>query len=215
MDKIKLLLKEMGLTEEQVTKFVTECITDKFIPKHRFDEINQKNSQLEQTVSERDKQIKELSKFEGDNATLKEQIEKLQEENKQKDEQNQKAITELKMQNAISQALSGKVQQGYNDIVENLIDKSLITIKSDGTISGLEEQIIKLQQDKPLLFEENKPEGNDKKPNGWNFKGSNPQDGKDASKKSVSENFVQSLLDDNSKISETTKQANDYYFGQK
>lgn len=215
MDKIKLLLKEMGLTEEQVTKFVTECITDKFIPKHRFDEINQKNSQLEQTISERDKQIKELSKFEGDNATLKEQIEKLQEENKQKDEQNQKAITELKMQNAISQALSGKVQQGYNDIVENLIDKSLITIKADGTISGLEEQIIKLQQDKPLLFEENKPEGNDKKPNGWNFKGSNPQDGKDASKKSVSENFVQSLLDDNSKISETTKQANDYYFGQK
>lgn len=215
MDKIKLLLKEMGLTEEQVTKFVTECITDKFIPKHRFDEINQKNSQLEQTVSERDKQIKELSKFEGDNATLKEQIEKLQEENKQKDEQNQKAITELKMQNAISQALSGKVQQGYNDIVENLIDKSLITIKADGTISGLDEQIIKLQQDKPLLFEENKPEGNDKKPDGWNFKGSNPQDGKDASKKSVSENFVQSLLDDNSKISETTKQANDYYFGQK
>lgn len=215
MDKIKLLLKEMGLTEEQVTKFVTECITDKFIPKHRFDEINQKNSQLEQTVSERDKQIKELSKFEGDNATLKEQIEKLQEENKQKDEQNQKAIAELKMQNAISQALSGKVQQGYNDIVENLIDKSLITIKADGTISGLDEQIIKLQQDKPLLFEENKPEGNDKKPDGWNFKGSNPQDGKDASKKSVSENFVQSLLDDNSKISETTKQANDYYFGQK
>ena len=119
------------------------------------------------------------------------------------------------MQNAISQALSGKVQQGYNDIVENLIDKSLITIKADGTISGLDEQIIKLQQDKPLLFEENKPEGNDKKPDGWNFKGSNPQDGKDASKKSVSENFVQSLLDDNSKISETTKQANDYYFGQK
>ena len=85
MENLKKLLKELGLTDEQVDKVVKEGINDKFIPKFRFDEVNEKNKQLTDDISARDKQIKELSKFEGDNASLKTKIEELEKANKEKD----------------------------------------------------------------------------------------------------------------------------------
>ena len=85
MDKIKQVLKELGLSDEQIDKFIKDAINDKFIPKHRFDEVNEKNKQLTDDVSERDKQISNLKKFEGDNATLQTKITELENANKQKD----------------------------------------------------------------------------------------------------------------------------------
>lgn len=220
MDKIKQLLKEMGLSDEQIQKFIDEGIKDKFVPKYRMDEVNEKNKQLTDDISARDKQIKDLSKFEGDNATLKSKIDELEKANKEKDEANAKAIKELKIDNAVNYALSGKVQEGYNDLVLGLIDKSLIILKDDGTVSGLDEQIEKIKKDKSLLFvaeqEGNNGQGADNNnKQGWSFKGSDPKDGQQQGKKSVSENFVSSLLEDNKSISEATKTASEYYFGTK
>lgn len=216
MENLKKLLKELGLTDEQVDKVVKEGINDKFIPKFRFDEVNEKNKQLTDDISARDKQIKELSKFEGDNASLKTKIEELEKANKEKDEENQKAIKQLKIDNAVDFALNGKVQEGYNDIVRGLIDKQLIILKDDGTVSGLDEQIEKIKKDKSLLFVADNGDGdNGKKPDGWNFKGGDPKDGQNQNSKSISENFVNSLLADNKAISESTKNASDYYFGTK
>ena len=39
MDKIKQILKEMGLSDEQIEKFIKDAINDKFIPNHRFEEV--------------------------------------------------------------------------------------------------------------------------------------------------------------------------------
>lgn len=216
MEQLKQLLKTMGLTDEQIDKFIKEGVNDKFIPKHRFDEVNEKNKQLTEDISARDKQIKELSKFEGDNASLKTKIEELEKANKQKEEENQQAIKQLKIDNAVKFALNGKVQEGYNDIVTGLIDKSLIILKDDGTVSGLDEQIEKIKQDKSLLFVPSQGDGQDeRKPDGWNFKGGDPKDSQHQDNKTVSENFVNSLLADNKAISESTKNATDYYFGTK
>lgn len=216
MEQLKQLLKAMGLTDEQIDKFIKEGINDKFIPKHRFDEVNEKNKQLTEDISARDKQIKELSKFEGDNASLKTKIEELEKANKQKEEENQQAIKQLKIDNAVKFALNGKVQEGYNDIVTGLIDKSLIILKDDGTVSGLDEQIEKIKQDKSLLFVSSEGDGQDgRKTDGWNFKGGDPKDSQHQDNKTVSENFVNSLLADNKAISESTKNATEYYFGTK
>lgn len=216
MENLKKLLKELGLTDEQVDKVVKEGINDKFIPKFRFDEVNEKNKQLTDDISARDKQIKELSKFEGDNASLKTKIEELEKANKEKDEENQKAIKQLKIDNAVDFALNGKVQEGYNDIVRGLIDKQLIILKDDGTVSGLDEQIEKIKKDKALLFVSDNGDGdNGKKQDGWNFKGGDPKDSQNQNSKSISENFVNSLLADNKAISESAKNASDYYFGTK
>lgn len=215
MENLKKLLKELGLADEQINKFIKEGISDKFVPKFRFDEVNEKNKQLTDDISARDKQIKELSKFEGDNASLKTKIEELEKANKEKDEENQKAIRQLKIDNAVDFALNGKVQEGYNDIVRGLIDKQLIILKDDGTVSGLDEQIEKIKKDKALLFVSDNGNGEDRKPDGWNFKGGDLQDGQKQNSKTVSENFVNSLLADNKAISENTKHASDYYFGTK
>ncbi len=214
MDKIKQVLKEMGLSDEQIEKFIKDAINDKFIPKHRFDEVNEKNKQLTDDVTERDKQISNLKKFEGDNATLQTKIEELETANKQKDEENAKAIKALKIDNAINYALNGKVQDGYSDLVLGLIDKNLIVLKDDGTIAGLDEQIEKAKKDKPLLFvTEQEGDNKDQKFDGWSFKGSQPQDNQGQTNKSISENFVNSLLNDSKEISEATAKATEHYFG--
>ena len=214
MDKIKQILKEMGLSDEQIEKFIKDAINDKFIPKHGFDEVKEKNKKLTDDITERDKQISNLKKFEGDNATLQTKIEELQNANKQKDEENAKAIKALKIDNAINYALNGKVQDGYNDLVLGLIDKSLIVLKDDGTVAGLDEQIEKAKKDKPLLFvsEQEGDKGNQKF-DGWSFKGDDPKDKQGQTNKSVSENFVNSLLNDEKQISEATAKATEHYFG--
>ena len=216
MDKIKAVLKEMGLSDEQIDKFVKEAINDKFIPKHRFDEVNEKNKQLEADVKDRDTQINNLKKFEGDNATLKTKIEELETANKQKDEENAKAIKTLKIDNAINYALDGKVEKGYADLVLGLIDKNSIILKDDGTVAGLDEQIEKIRTDKPKLFKEVSEDDGDEggeENKGWSFKGDNPNDSQKQTKKSISENFVNSLLNDNKQISEATAKATEHYFG--
>ena len=200
MDKIKAKLKELGLTDEQVDEFVKETISDKFIPKHRFDEVYEKNKQLENDVKERDSQITNLKKFEGDNATLKTKIEELETANKQKDEENAKAIKELKIDNAINYALDGKVEKGYADLVLGLIHKEDIILKDDGTVAGLDEQTEKIRTDKPKLFKEV-------------GEGDGANDSQKQTKKSISENFVSSLLSDNKQISEATSKASEHYFG--
>lgn len=214
MEQIKQILKEMGLSDEQIAKFIKDAINDKFIPKHRFDEVNEKNKQLTDDVAERDKQIGNLKKFEGDNATLQTKIEELETANKQKDEENAKAIKSLKIDNAINYALNGKVQDGYNDLVLGLIDRSLIVLKEDGTIAGLDEQIEKARKDKPLLFvTEQEGEQGNQKFDGWSFKGDDPKDKQGQTNKSISENFVNSLLNDNKTISDATAKATEHYFG--
>lgn len=215
MDKIKAKLKEFELSDEQIDKFIKEAINDRFIPKHRFDEVNEKNKQLENDVKERDTQITNLKKFEGDNATLKTKIEELETANKQKDEENAKAIKELKIDNAINYALDGKVEKGYADLVLGLINKADIILKDDGTVAGLDEQIEKIKTDKPKLFKEvgNGEEDGGEHNKGWSFKGDDPNDSQKQTKKSISENFVNSLLNDNKQVSEATTKASEHYFG--
>lgn len=217
MDKIRALLKEMGLTDDQIEKFIKDGITDKFIPKHRFDEVNEKNKQLEADVKDRDGQISNLKKFEGDNANLKTKIEELETANKQKDEENAKAIKSLKIDNAINYALDGKVDKGYADLVLGLIDKNSIILKDDGTVAGLDEQLEKIKTDRPKLFVETPAGGKDSNSThqdaGWNFKGDTPDDTQRHPGKTISENFVNSLLSEDKQVSEATKKADTYYFG--
>ncbi|MCI5996565.1 MAG: phage scaffolding protein [Blautia sp.] len=57
----------MGLTEEQA-KQVMESLDGDFVTKTRFNELNEENKTLKQSVSDRDKQLENLKKSSGDNA---------------------------------------------------------------------------------------------------------------------------------------------------
>ena len=63
----------MGLTEEQAKK-VMDSLDGNFVTKARFNEVNEENKTLKQSVADRDKQLEDLKKSSGDNAELKKQV---------------------------------------------------------------------------------------------------------------------------------------------
>ncbi|AGR47452.1 minor structural protein [Brevibacillus phage Abouo] len=170
---LKELLKSMGLSDEQITK-IMGGVDEKYkgyVPKHRFDEVNEAKKQLETDLKDRDKQLTDLKKSVGDNEDLKKQIEILQSDNKAKDEQYQTKIKDMQVSTAIKLALAGEAHDP--DLIAGLLDKSKIEINEDGTLKGgLDDQVKALRESKAFLFVE-KQEG-DSKPA---FKGATPADG--------------------------------------
>ena len=66
---------KLGLTEEQATKAAEASAEELkgFIPKSRFDEVNEQKKKLEEDIKTRDKQLEELKKLDAEG--LKVQIE--------------------------------------------------------------------------------------------------------------------------------------------
>lgn len=134
--------------------------SSKYVEKSKFDEVKQAKKQLETDIKDRDTQLEDLKKSAGDNAALKQQIESLQADNKKKDEDYQAELKDLKLTNAIKLAISDSAQDV--DLVSSLIDKSKLILADDGKVTGLDEQVTGLKENKSFLFkaEENTNLGN-------------------------------------------------------
>ncbi|MED1790329.1 phage scaffolding protein [Brevibacillus laterosporus] len=174
MDWLKKLLQELGISEEHIEK-ITGGVEENYkgyVPKHRFDEVNETKKDLENQIKDRDKQLTELKKSVGDNEDLKKQIETLQSDNKAKDEQYQTKIKDMQVSTAIKLALSGEAHDP--DLIADLLDKSKIEINEDGTLKGgLDDQVKALRESKAFLFVEKQED------KGFQFKGARPADGKE------------------------------------
>ncbi len=154
MNKEDLL--KLGLTEEQAEKVLsanTEQLKG-FIPKARFDEVNNAKKQAEKDLSERDKQLETLKNSTGDVETLKNTIKQLQDENKASKEQYEANISKIKLDNAIDNAL-GNAKAKNSKAVRALLNMEKIKFENDN-LSGLNEQIeaLKEAEDSKFLFEE-------------------------------------------------------------
>ncbi|MFD2703807.1 phage scaffolding protein [Paenibacillus shunpengii] len=153
MDWLKKLLEGLGLSGDAVTSIVDGVTKnyEGYVPKHRFDEVNTAKKQLEKDLKDRDDQLTELQKSAGDNQTLKDQITKLQEENKAAADKYAADVADLKLSTALKTALHGKVHDP--DIVATLLDKTKIEIAEDGSIkAGFDDQLKSLQESKAFLF---------------------------------------------------------------
>src|SRR5690606_37131971 len=95
MKKEQLL--ELGLTEEQADKVLNmhKEVLAGFIPKARFDEVNETKKGLEQQVQERDNQLKDLQEKVKGNEELENTIKELQEVNKATKEQYEAKIKDM------------------------------------------------------------------------------------------------------------------------
>jgi len=154
MNKEDLL--KLGLTEEQAEKVLsanTEQLKG-FIPKARFDEVNNAKKQAEKDLSDRDKQLETLKNSTGDVETLKNTIKQLQDENKASKEQYEANISKIKLDNAIDNAL-GNAKAKNSRAVRALLDMEKIKFENE-TLSGLDEQLkaLKEAENSKFLFEE-------------------------------------------------------------
>ncbi len=146
-------LIELGLSEEDAKK-VEEASKEElkvYVPKERFDEVNNRKKQLETDVTERDKQLEEVKKNVGNAEELTMQIEKLQAENKVNNEKHEAEVKEIKISNAIEKSLTGAKAKNIK-AVKALLDLENAELLEDGTIKDLDKQIKSLKDNEESSF---------------------------------------------------------------
>lgn len=172
MNKEDLL--KLGLSEEQAEKVLSANAEQLkgFIPKSRFDEVNNTKKQLEKDLKDRDVQLENLKNSSGDLETMKQTIEKLQRDNKAAKDNFEAELAKFKLESAIDTTLLSS-NAINTKAVKALLDMG--KIKLDGEVLiGINEQIeaLKTAEDSKMLFKtvESKP----KEPN---FSGVKPGEG--------------------------------------
>ena len=164
---------KLGVSEEIAAECEKASMEElkSFIPKSRFDEVNNAKNTAEALVKERDGQLETLKNSTGDVDSLKKQIEDLQADNKAKDEAHANEIKQLKINAAVEAALSGAKAKNSTAVKSLLKDLDKAELLEDGTIKGLAEQIEALQKSDEYLFEAKEPKAK--------FKGAEPGQGAD------------------------------------
>jgi hypothetical protein len=142
----------MGLTEEQAKQVMTS-LDGNYVTKVRFNEVNEENKTLKQSVSDRDKQLEELKKSSGDNAELKQQIEDLQQQNKEQKKNYEAQMNQLKVDNAIETALTAAGAKNTTAL-KALLNLDNIKLGDDGKLTGFDEQLKAVQKSDAYLFNE-------------------------------------------------------------
>ena len=167
-------LLKLGLSEEQIEKVLsvnTEQL-EGFIPKSRFDEVNNTKKQLEKDLKDRDVQLENLKNSSGDVETMKQTIENLQRDNKAAKDNFEAELAKFKLESAIDTTLLG------SNVINTRAVKALLDIdkiKLDGDVLiGINEQIeaLKNAEDSKMLFKVT--ETKQKEPN---FSGVKPGEG--------------------------------------
>ncbi|AJE10542.1 phage scaffolding protein [Clostridium botulinum] len=182
MAKLKDIIGEelfKQLPEEKQKEYKNKDYEDvsngAFIPKVRFDQVNEQAKEYKKQVGERDKQITDLKEEFKDAAGLKEKFEKLELDNKAQKETYEKQLNDIAFNNALEKGL-GDFNVKDKKLIMALIDKDKLKIDGDNVI-GLKEQIEPLKTSHEYLFDkEIKGTGsfgtggnNDPEPNKTNF----------------------------------------------
>ncbi|MFC4305789.1 phage scaffolding protein [Cohnella boryungensis] len=145
----------LGLSDEQAEKAAVASAEELkgFIPKARFDEVNTAKKKAEDDLKDRDKQLEDLKKTNGDAAELTKKIETLQAENKAAKEKYEAEAKDMRLNTAIDKALA-TANAKHSDLLLGKIDKTKLELQEDGTVKGLEDQVKTLKTSYKELFVE-------------------------------------------------------------
>lgn len=157
MTKEELLA--LGVTEEQAKKIVEDQKTN-FVPVSQFNEMKEGKKALDAQLAARDRQLKDLQAKAGDNEELKQQIQSLQDANKEAEKKYKAELRQIALDNAIDKALTSAHARN-NKAVRALLDMDGVDLDEDGKLIGVAKQLKKLAEDEgtKFLFEAEDPAG--------------------------------------------------------
>lgn len=111
------------------------------IPKHRLDEVLQKNKDLEKEITTRDEQIRTLGESAKDNEALKQQIEQMKSDNQSSMQKMQADFDAREKNMLIDHYLTGKGARNVKAVRAAMFDDealSKISVK-DGSLEGMDD----------------------------------------------------------------------------
>lgn len=144
-------LEDLGLEKEVIDKILDENSADIGKAKGEVETITSERDKLKTDLADRDKQLEELKKVDAE--ALQSKIEELQAENKAKDETHAAEMKQLKIDAAVTAALTAA--KAKNDIAVKALlelDPEKIELLEDGTVKGLDDQIKKLTESEDTKF---------------------------------------------------------------
>ena len=148
---------------EELYSQVTDKLGDKkiaivsdgnWIPKAKFDDVNTEKNEYKTQIDNLNQELGELKEKLKDNDNANETIADLQKQIENKEIE----LEKTRKSNAIKLEVLKANPNDVADILPHLKDES-ITIKEDGTIEGLKEQLENLKENKPYLFKQVEPQG--------------------------------------------------------
>lgn len=150
-------LKVLGLNDEQIKK-VVEDYGKNYVPKSQFNQKNEELKQAKESLTTMQSDIETLKKANADNAELSKQIDELNAAQVKREAEYTAQIQKMELDGIVERTLlSSKVKNAK--AVRALLDLEDAKVK-DGTIKGLDDQLTKLKESDPYLFEsESKPSG--------------------------------------------------------
>src|SRR5690606_21874396 len=148
-------LKELGLADDVIEKIMAEHGKTVNSMKEELEKAKEYQQQIEDLkgqIKQRDDQLEELKKKATDNEELQQQIQALQDQNKQLQKEYEQKMQKQAFNFALERALvSAKARNPK--AVKALLDIEVIKLDGDKLL-GLEEQLKKLKESDPYLFEE-------------------------------------------------------------
>lgn len=144
----------LGISEDLAEKAAQKSAEELkgFVPRDRLNEANKAKEQAETSYNSVKTELDKLKNSAGNNEELQKQIKQLQDDLKNKDTKHAAEIKEMKMTNAIQAAIGASAQDA--GLVAGLLDREKLILSDDGKITGLDDQIKSLKEEKPFLFKD-------------------------------------------------------------
>lgn len=146
-------LEDLGLEKDVIDKILDENSADIGKAKADLEAVTSERDKLKNDLVDRDKQLEGLKNSTGDLEGMKKKIADLQAENKTKDQAHAAELKQLKIESAVSAALSAAKAKNVKAVKALLdLDPEKVEILEDGTIKGLDKQIKSLQEGEDSKF---------------------------------------------------------------
>lgn len=154
MENLKQLLGEELFSQVEAKLEGKKLMVDdgNFIPKSRFNEVNEARKELDKKLKEKDEQLSEISKKYSENQDLVKEIEDLKASNAKAVEEYEAKLKANEFNYALDTALNGAKCRNLKSVKANL-DMDSIKFEN-GKLEGLDAQLKALKESDSYLFED-------------------------------------------------------------